>query len=50
MRATRLSNKPHEQGYVKELLKSSLKKVYGRYGDLIKQYDVPLSRMLNDIL
>ena len=24
--------------------------VYGRYGDLIKQYKVPLSRMLHDIL
>ena len=29
-------------------LKSSLKKFNGRYGDLIKQYEVPLSRMLND--
>ena len=50
LRATRLSNKLLEQGYVKERLKSSLKKFYGRYGDLIKQYEVPLSRMLNDIL
>ena len=49
-RATRLSNKLLEQGYVKERLKSSLKKFYGRYGDLIKQYEGPLSRMLNDIL
>ena len=48
--ATRLSNKLLEQGYVKERLKSSLMKFYGRYGDLIEQYDVPLSRMLNDIL
>ena len=31
-------------------LKSSLRKFYGRYGDLIKQYDVSLSQMLNDIL
>ena len=29
-----------EQGYVKERLKSSLRKFYGRYGDLIKQYEV----------
>ena len=29
------------QGYVKERLKSSLKKFYGRYGDLTKQYEVP---------
>ena len=35
---------------VKERLKSSSKKFYGRYRDLIKQYEVPLSRMLNNIL
>ena len=40
LRATRLSNKLLEQGYVKERLKSSLRKFYGRYGDLIKQYEV----------
>ena len=28
----------------------SLRKFYGRYGDLTKQYEVPLSRMLQDIL
>ena len=50
LRVTRLSNKLIEQGYVKESLKSSLRKFYGRYGDLIKQYEVPLSQMLNDIL
>ena len=38
------------QGYVKDRLKSSLRKFYGRYGDLTKQYEVPLSRMLHDIL
>ena len=41
LRAMRLSKKLLEQGYVKERLKSSLKKFYGRYGDLIKQYEVP---------
>ena len=50
LRATRLSNKLLEQGYVKERLKSSLRKFYGRYGDLIKKYEVSLSQMLNDIL
>ena len=50
LRAKRLSIKFLEQGYVKERLKSSLKKFYGRYGNLIKQYEVPLSRMLIDIL
>ena len=49
-RATRLKNKLLEQGYVKERLKSSLRKFYGRYGDLINQYEVSLSQMLNDIL
>ena len=50
LRETRLSNKLLEQGYVKERLKSSFRKLYGRYGDLIKQYEVSLSQMLNDIL
>ena len=31
-------------------LRSSLRKFYGRYGDLIKQYEVPLSWMLHGIL
>ena len=43
-------NKLLEQVYVKERLQSSLKKFYGRYGDLIKQYEVPLSIKLNHIL
>ena len=46
----RLSNKLLGQGYVKERLKSSRRKFYGRYGDLTRQYEVPLSRMLHDIL
>ena len=50
LRAVRLSNKLLGQGYVKERLKSSLRKFYGRYGDLTKQYEAPLSRMLHDIL
>ena len=50
LRAMRLSNKLLGQGYVKERLKSSLRKFYGRYGDLTKQYEFPLSRMLHDIL
>ena len=50
LRSTRLPNKLSEQGYVKERLKSSLRKFYGRYGDLIKQYEVSLSQILNDIL
>ena len=50
LRAMRLSNKLLGQGYVKERLKSSLRKFYGWYGDLSKQYEVPLSRMLHDIL
>ena len=46
----RLSNKLLGQGYVKERLKSSLKKFYGRCGDLTKQYEALLSRMLHDIM
>ena len=50
LRAARLSNKLLLQGYVKERLSSSLRNFFGRYGDLIKQYEVPLSRMLHGIL
>ena len=38
------------QGCVKERLKASLRKFYGRYGDLINQNEIPLSRILHDIL
>ena len=37
LRATRLLNKLLEQGYVKERLKSSLRKFYSRYDDLINK-------------
>ena len=50
LRARRLSSKLLKQGYLAERLKSSFRKFYGRYGDLIQQYEVSLSRMLNDIL
>ena len=50
LRAARLSSKLLGQGYVMERLKSSLRKFYGRYGDLIKHYEVSLSQMLYDIL
>ena len=40
----------HKSNHFAERLKSSFRKLYGRYGDLIQQYEVPLSRMLNDIL
>ena len=50
LRAVRLSSKLHGQGYVRERLKSSLRKFSGRYGDLIKHYEVSLSQMLHDIL
>ena len=39
-----------KQGYLVGRLKSSFRKFYGRYGDLIQQYEVSLSRMLNGIL
>ena len=44
------SSKLLKQGYLVERLKSSLRKFYGRYGDLIEQYEVTLSQMLNDLL
>ena len=50
LRATRLSSKLLRQGYVMERLKSSLRKFYGRYWDLIKHYEVSLPQMLQDIL
>ena len=50
LRAARLSSKLLRQGYVKERLKSSLRKFYGRYGDLIKHYEVSLTQMSHDIL
>ena len=33
-----------------ERLRSSIRKFYGRYGDLIKHYEVSFSQMLHDIL
>ena len=50
LRAARLSSKLLRQEYVMERLKSSLRKFYGRYGDLIKHYEVSLFQMLHDIL
>ena len=50
LRVVRLSSKLLRQGYVMERLKSSLRKFYGRYGDLIKHYEVSLSQMLHDNL
>ena len=50
LRARRLSSKLLKQRYLAERLKSSFRKFYGRNGDLIQQYEVSLSRMLNDIL
>ena len=50
LRVARLSSKLLGQGYVMERLKSSLRKFFGRYGDLIKHYEVSLSQMLHDIL
>ena len=46
----RLSCKLLGQRYVRERFKSSLRKFYGRYGDIIKHYEVNLSQMLHEIL
>ena len=45
LRARLLSSKLLKQGYLVERLKSSFRKFYGRYGDLVEQYGVTLSRM-----
>ena len=50
LRAVRLSDKLFGQRYVKERLRSSLRKLFGRYGNFIKQCDVPLSSIRHDIL
>ena len=50
LRARRLSSKLIKQRYLVEHLKSSVSKFYGRYGDLIQQYEVSLSRILNGTL
>ena len=50
LRPVRLSSKLLGQEYVMERLKSSLRKFYGRYGDLVKHYEVSLSQILHDLL
>ena len=50
LRFRRLSSKLLKQGCLEEHMKSSFRKYYGRYGDLIQPFEVSLSRMLNDIL
>ncbi|KAK3102184.1 hypothetical protein FSP39_009438 [Pinctada imbricata] len=50
LRARRLSDKLLSQGYVCDRLTSSLRKFYGLYWELVIHYDVPLSRMVDDIL
>ena len=40
LRAMRLSSELLKQGYLEERLKSSFRKFYGRYGDLIQQYEL----------
>ena len=48
--ARRLSSKLLKQGYPVERSKASFRKLYGRYWDLIQQYELSFSRMLNNIL
>ena len=50
LRTRRLFTKLLKQGYLVECLKSSFRNFYSRYGDLIRQYEETLSRMLNEIL
>ena len=50
LRAVRLSSELLEHRYIRERVNSSLRKIYGRYWDLIKHYLVSLSQMLHNIL
>ena len=50
LRARRLSSKFLKQGYLVERLESSFRNLYGRYGNVIQQYEVSLSRILNNIV
>ena len=45
LRPRRRSNKLLKQGYIMKLLKSLFRKLYARYADLIKHYEVSLSQM-----
>ena len=49
-RTRRLSSKLLKQEYFVERMKSSFRKFYEQYGDLMQQYEVSLSPMLNEIL
>ena len=49
LRAARLSCKHLGHGYGRERLKSSLRKLYGRYGDLIKHYLVMVHNPAHDL-
>ena len=44
-----LTNKLNKQDYQQSRLKSSFRKFYGRYNDLVSKYNLPLSQMLNDV-
>ena len=50
LRAARFSCKLLRQAYVRERLKLSLRKFYGRYRDIMKHYEFPPSQILHDIL
>ena len=50
LRDRRLSSKLLKQGYLVGCLKALFRKCYGRYEDLIQQYEVSLSWMLHGIL
>ena len=50
LRVARLSCTLIRQWYVRERLKSSYMKFFGRYWDLIKHYEVPLSQILHKLL
>jgi hypothetical protein len=48
-RGSLLTNKLMLQGYNASCLKSTFRKFYGRYNDLVCDYKLPLAHMLDDL-
>ena len=44
-----LTNKLMVQGFQQSRLKSAFRKFYGRYNDLVRQYNIALGQMLSDM-
>jgi hypothetical protein len=49
IRDSLLTNKLMSQGFLQPRLQAAFRKFYGRYNDLVCQYDLPLGQMLSDV-